>query len=49
MDGGQQDIFVSANNKNKNPNKESYDFSTLEVKGGNYTNGKSLILSYLIL
>lgn len=46
---GHQDIFVSANSSNKNPSGDAYDFTTKFQKGGNYSNGKSLMIPSMLL
>lgn len=34
--GGAADMYVSLNASNKHPNKDEYDFSTVDVMGSNY-------------
>jgi hypothetical protein len=51
---GNQDLYVTVGNKDKDgkkrrPSNETYDFTTKFMQGGNYMNGKALLLPMMLL
>ena len=45
MNGGQLDLFVTANSSLHKPNADNYHFTTKFQSGGSFTNGKSLLIN----